>query len=95
VTLNEWGAVVAIAATLAGIGTGVFRHMLKSHEDVCTERWTSLKDASHEKSKRDDERHYDNQRQFIEVKQSQTSLATVMGDVARTVAVLAERTKAD
>lgn len=47
-TLQEMGTTVAMVAT----GIGVFRWMLKNHEDVCEQRWLASDDRHEENIQR-------------------------------------------
>lgn len=94
-TIAEAGVVVGIAFTVSSVGVGVFRYMLKSHEDVCTVRWDSHQAAQHATDQKNDERHTDNQKNIYEVKQSQIYTERQLATILTTLAVLAERTKVD
>lgn len=92
-TLPEFGIVVSISATVGGVGVGVFRFMLKGHEDICKVRWESLESSRHASDLKNDERHASNQKDIIEVKQSQIHTERQLSTILTTLAVLAERTK--
>jgi hypothetical protein len=59
-TMQEIGAVIGIAATVAGLGVGVFRWMLKGHEDVCAQRYAGIISGHEQLEKTSDERHREN-----------------------------------
>ena len=56
---------VGIATALAGVGVGVFRWMLKSHEDICAERYLAIEAISAQVGKLSDERHEENVQRFM------------------------------
>ena len=87
--LQELSTVIGIAATVAGLGVGVFRYMLKSHEDVCAERYAGLQRGHAELTKIGDERHVENIDRINEVKASQIRSEGQLNAIAQTLAVMA------
>jgi hypothetical protein len=59
-TLEQWGALIAIVVTIITAALGVFRYMLANHEKVCSQRYENLLTAHRESNKVQDDRHKEN-----------------------------------